>query len=193
MKLSEIEFRAMNSPLRFWGQRYFEFPLFCRLGLNVRGLDVLEVGCGSGNGAFLLNSQQPRSYVGLDLMPEQIGIARHKYPQYDFRVQSATDLGNFGTASIDVVVIFGVLHHIPAWRAAVDEIRRVLRPAGRLFVEEPRGAELQLFEVFFRWGHPQTDFSLRAFESYCRQQGLRLIKKAWTPLLSMYHWQKGDK
>lgn len=190
MKLSDIEFRAMNSAWRRLGQRYFEFPIFCKLGLDAQGQDVLEIGCGSGNGAHLLNGQGPRSYVGVDLMPEQIEIARRRYPRYDFRVQDATDLSNFEAASRDMVVIFGVLHHIPVWQKAVDEVVRILRPGGRFFIEEPRGLDLKFFEIFFRWGHPDTDFGLRAFEQYCRQQGLRLIKKQWTPLLTMYHWQK---
>jgi SAM-dependent methyltransferase len=126
-------------------------------------------------------------------MPEQIDLARQNYPGYDFRVQSATDLSGFDSASRDVVVIFGVLHHIPAWRRVLDEITCVLRTGGSLFIEEPRGVELKMFDFIFRWGHPDTDFGLKVFERYCSQQGLHLIQKRWTPLLTMYHWQKGGK
>jgi len=191
MELSRIEFFAMNTALRRLGQRRFELPIFCRMGLDVHNRDVLEIGCGSGYGAFLLGRQKPRSYVGLDVMPEQIELARRDYPQYDFRVQDATNLSDFDSGSRDVVVIFGVLHHIPAWRQALDEIVRVLRPDGHFFIEEPRGVELRMFDFIFRWGHPETDFGLKTFERYCVQRGLNLIQKQWTPLLSMYHWQKG--
>ncbi len=191
MKLSSIEFRAMQSPWRRWGQRTVELPLFRSLGLDVRDKDVLEIGCGSGYGAFLLNRLGPRSYLGLDLMPEQIERARQKYPGYRFEVGDATDLSGLDDASFDVVIIFGVLHHIPAWRTALNEIARLLRPGGSLFLEEPRGVDLRLFEALFRWGHPQSDFGLRAMEAHLGGLGLIIFRRLWTPLLTMYHIRKG--
>lgn len=189
MKLSDIEFRAMNTWWRRWGHQYFELPMFQRLGLEVRDKDVLEIGCGNGYGGHLLNQLGPKSYVGVDVMEEQIEIARRNHPQYDFLVQDASDLSRFADAGKDVVVIFGVLHHIPEWRNVIDEIYRLLRPNGRLFLEEPRGLDVRFFDLFFRWGHPDTDFGLKAMEEHLRSNGFR-FRKQWTPLLTMYHCTK---
>jgi ubiquinone/menaquinone biosynthesis C-methylase UbiE len=189
MKLSDIEFRAMNTWWRRWGHQYFELPMFQRLGLELKDKDVLEIGCGNGYGGHLLNQLGPGSYVGVDVMEEQIEIARRNHPQYEFLVQDASDLSRFVDASKDVVVIFGVLHHIPEWRNVIDEIRRVLRPNGQLFLEEPRGLDVRFFDLFFRWGHPDTDFGLKAMEEHLRSNGFR-FRKRWTPLLTMYHCTK---
>ncbi len=186
MKLSDVEFRAMNTIWRRWGQTYFELQLFQHLGLSIKNKDVLEIGCGNGYGAFLLNQLGPKSYIGLDVMEKQIAIARTKYPQYQFLVQDAADLSQFADASKDVVVIFGVLHHIPEWRKVIDEIARVLRPTGSLFLEEPRGVDIKLFDFFFRWGHPDSDFGLKALEEHLRTHNFH-FQKQWTPLLTMYH------
>src|SRR6266508_2917847 len=148
MKLSELEFRAMDSWWSRWGQEKFEIPIFRRMGLEIRNKDVLEIGCGNGYGAYLINLKSPRSYIGLDLMEEQIEKARQRYPKYQFLVQDAADLSQFADASKDVVIIFGVLHHIPEWRKVIDEIKRVLRPKGSFFVEEPRGVDIKLFDFF---------------------------------------------
>ncbi|MDX1377688.1 MAG: class I SAM-dependent methyltransferase [Anaerolineales bacterium] len=191
MKLSNIEFRAMNAAWRRWGHRYFELPLFQQLGLNVKDKDILEIGCGNGYGAHLLHQLQPRSYIGLDIMEEQIKIARRNYPQYQFILQDATDLSLIAKASKDVVIIFGVLHHIPEWRTTIEEIQRVLKPGGQLFLEEPRGLDIKFFDFFFRWGHPNTDFGLKAMESFLKERGFQ-FKKQWTPLLTMYNCQSPE-
>lgn len=187
MKLSELEFRAMDSWWRRLGQAHFELPLFQKMGLNVKDRDVLEIGCGNGHGAYLLNQHSPHSYIGLDLMEEQIETACRRYPQYQFVVQDATDLSQFGEASKDVVIIFGVLHHIPEWRKVIDEIKRVLRPTGSFFVEEPRGMDLKLFDFFFRWGHPDSDFGVNRMEEYLKSHGFAIQAKHWTPLMTMIH------
>ncbi len=186
MKLSDVEFRAMNTLWRRWGQTYFELPLFQHLGLDVKNKAVLEIGCGNGYGAFLLNQLGPKSYIGLDVMEEQIAIARTKYPQYQFLVQDAADLSQFADASKDVVIIFGVLHHIPEWRKVIDEIARVLRPNGSLFLEEPRGVDIKLFDFFFRWGHPDSDFGLKALEEHLQTHNFH-FQKQWTTILTLYH------
>jgi ubiquinone/menaquinone biosynthesis C-methylase UbiE len=192
MKLTDVEFRAMQSLPRRLGQRYFELPLFRKLGLELNHRDVLEIGCGNGFGAYLLHQLKPKSYVGVDLMEEQIEIARKKYLQFQFIVQDATNLSQFEDASKDAIIIFGVLHHIPEWRKVIDEIGRVLRPAGSLFLEEPRGLDLRLFDFIFRWGHPDSDFGLRPLEEKLQSAGF-VFQKQWTPLMTMYHAKSADR
>lgn len=193
MKLSEIEFHAMDSWWRKWGQEHFEIPTFQRLGLSIQDMDVLEIGCGNGYGASLIGRQHPRSYVGLDIMEEQIAKARLRYPQYHFLVQDAADLSQFAGASKDLVIIFGVLHHIPEWRKVIDEIKRVLKPDGSFFVEEPRGMDLKLFDLFFRWGHPDSDFGIRRMEEYLKSRRFTIKGELWTPLMTMVHAQPGPR
>jgi ubiquinone/menaquinone biosynthesis C-methylase UbiE len=105
-------------------------------------------------------------------------------------IQDAEDLSQFENESKDVVIIFGVLHHIPNWRKAIDEITRVLKPNGSLFLEEPRGVDIKVFDAFFRWGHPNTDFGLKALDEHFSNQKLKIVNKRWTPLLTMVHTKK---
>jgi hypothetical protein len=65
------------------------------------------------------------------------------------------------------------------------EVKRVLRPDGSFFVEEPRGMDLKLFD-FFRWEHPDSDFGIQRMEQYLRSCGFNICINQWTPLMMMY-------
>jgi SAM-dependent methyltransferase len=172
MKLSEREFKGMNTGFRRWLQRSYEFPTFLAFQVPVKDRDVLEIGCGNGYGAQFLLGQKPKSYVGIDLMPEQIALAqKRELPNAEFHVQDASDLANFGAGSKDTVVIFGVLHHIPTWRTVIREASRVLRPGGWLYVEEPDGSFLLAWERIFHWGHPDEMLTLKELRNELTAQG----------------------
>ena len=133
MRLDERELRAMNNPGRRFLQRSFEYPVFRRFGLVEHGRDILEIGCGSGYGGLLLSGLCPKSYVGIDVMPEQIDLAkRYDLKNSSFFVMDAADLSAFGSRSKDIIVDFGILHHVEEWELALEECYRVLRKGGRI-------------------------------------------------------------
>ncbi len=178
MRLSPVEFRAMNTELRRLLQRTVEFPTFKRFGVPVRDRDVLEIGCGNGYGAEFLLGMAPKSYVGIDLMPEQIALARkRRLAGAEFFEQDATDLSRFIEAGKDTIAVFGVLHHIPDWRLVIRECSRVLRRGGWLYVEEPDGAFLRWWERFFHWGHPDEHLTLRDLRAELTANGFVIRAK----------------
>lgn len=193
MRLIDAEFRALNGPTRRFFQRRVEFPLFKLLGLRGENLDILEVGCGSGYGGVLLGQLRPRSYVGIDLMPEMIDLARQQpgLEEAEFLVMDAADMSPFSDQSKDVVVIFDILHHIPMWREAVCECHRVLRPGGRLFLEEPSATAIRLWDRFFHWDHPvDALFGRRELEDHLRTVGFAIRRSLPLFPFAMYGLQK---
>jgi ubiquinone/menaquinone biosynthesis C-methylase UbiE len=96
--------------------------------------DVLELGCGTGAVAADLAATYEMNVYGTDYDSQQVEIARNTQPESEhlhYRVEDATRL-SFQNASFDLVISQNVFHHLADWKAAVQEVARVLRPAGYL-------------------------------------------------------------
>ena len=100
------------------------------------GKQVLEVGFGDGYGAAYL-AEQAREVTAVDVTAGNIPRARAKYTRHNlaFREFDGGKLP-FPDGSFDLACTFQVIEHIPEPKILpwVEEIRRVLRPGGRLFV-----------------------------------------------------------
>ncbi len=113
---------------------------FKALGIDFTEKDILEVGCWSGYSASLIVKDHPKSYTGMDIMPEQLEKAEAlQLPGARFVRGDAADLGRFGDGSFDMIVDFMILHHVEGWRRFLDEAFRVLRP-GRAVSRRSEGA-----------------------------------------------------
>ncbi|MBB4631421.1 class I SAM-dependent methyltransferase [Sphingosinicella soli] len=103
--------------------------------------EVLELGCGSGtNFAFYDPSRVTRLHA-VEPAPGMVTRARAAAAQtavadrVRFHQTGAENLP-MEDASIDTAVITFVLCTIPDWRGALREVRRVLKPGGRVLFSE---------------------------------------------------------
>ncbi len=105
---------------------------------GVRGKTVLDYGCGSGNLGIYL-ALQGAKVSGFDLSPEGVKIAQRAAEQYGldahFQVMDAEAL-SYADASFDLVVGFGVLHHVIKYPGASAQLMRVMRPGARALFHE---------------------------------------------------------
>lgn len=96
--------------------------------------DVLEIGSGVGFVSAWLVETYGMNVYGTDFDPDQITTARGLHPESErlhFGVEDASSL-SFADSSFELVLSQNVFHHIPDWKRAVREVRRVLRPEGYL-------------------------------------------------------------
>ena len=180
MKLSVKEFDAMQMGWRKWYIEKVELKTFKKFGLVIRNADILEVGCGNGYAASLITAERPRSYTGLDIMPEQLEIARSRgLPGAAFVEGSADDLSGFPDRSFDAVLDFCILHHVEGWRTFFDECHRVLRDDGSIYIADLSKRCIHIVDAVLHWDHAEGAlFTLREFEAEANQRGFRTVRKA---------------
>lgn len=101
-----------------------------------RGKRVLEVGCGIGTDAvnFVRNGAE---YVGIELSKASLDLAKKRFEVFglkgDLREMDAEKLADeFPSETMDLVYSFGVIHHTPHPRAAIENMRTVIRRDGEL-------------------------------------------------------------
>ena len=197
MLLNRIEKAMMNNPVRAALQRRFEAPRLLAMGGRVGGEGVaLEIGCGRGVGTELvLDVFGARRVDAFDLDADMVERARRRLaPRGDSVKLWVGDATAIATpdASYDAVFDFGIVHHVPAWRDALREVRRVLKPGGRFYAEE-------VFEKFIAhplWRrvleHPQEDrFDHDRFRTGLEAVGLRVA--ASNELWNQFGWFVADR
>ncbi|EHR61249.1 class I SAM-dependent methyltransferase [Saccharomonospora cyanea] len=130
---------------------YYARPAIMDLAGEVAGRRILDVGCGSGP-LFAALRERGAIVAGFDSSAKMVELARRRLgADADLRV---ADLGRplpFPGGAFDDVVASLVLHYLRDWTAPLAELRRVLRPGGRLIasVNHP---------FVFKLVHPDADY-----------------------------------
>lgn len=113
---------------------HYERPAMLRLAGDVRGRRVLDAGCGSGPLTLALR-ERGAVVTGLDGSPAMIELARRRLGEdVPLHVADLAEPLPFSDGTFDDVVASLVLHYLEDWVAPLAELRRVLRPGGRLLV-----------------------------------------------------------
>lgn len=180
MKLNSIEKALMNNPVRALLQRGYEAPLMERLGGRTEGLRVLEIGCGRGVGTEIIFERfGAREVHAFDLDPEMIDQAKARLTAYS-PDQLKLFVGDAASvqeddSSFDAVFDFGIIHHVPAWKLAVAEVARVLKPNGRFFFEEVTTHALNRWSYRTFLEHPKENrFSAGEFVGELERRGIHV-------------------
>ncbi|HLK61146.1 MAG TPA: class I SAM-dependent methyltransferase [Chthonomonadaceae bacterium] len=105
---------------------------------HVAGKRVLDIACGEGYGVAALARAGAKSVVGVDISEEACEHARRKYG-IEAR-QGSADAIPLPQGSVDVIVSFETIEHVPSPQSFLEECLRVLAPGGALIISTPNKA-----------------------------------------------------
>jgi 2-polyprenyl-3-methyl-5-hydroxy-6-metoxy-1,4-benzoquinol methylase len=112
------------------------------------GLDLLDVGCGSGT---LLGLMKERGFtpLGIDFSPEAAQVAR---TENGVRViVGSLEQAKFASSSFDIVTLFHVMEHVTNPRQILAEVSRILRPNGVIVLQVPNIDSWQFKAFGAKW------------------------------------------
>src|SRR5215469_4534013 len=128
---------------------YYERPAMLALAGDVAGRRILDAGCGSGP-LFAALRDRGAIVTGFDKSTGMLELARRRLG--DGADLQVADLGSplpFPDGAFDDVIACLVLHYLEDWTQPLAELRRVLKPGGRLImaVDHPFVTVISLLEA----------------------------------------------
>jgi len=163
---------------------YYARPAILDLAGDVAGRRILDAGCGSG---VLFAALRDRGAIvtGFDKSAGMLEQARRRLGgDADLRVAELGSPLPFPGGAFDDVVASLVLHYLEDWGPALTELRRVLKPGGRLIVsvDHPFAVTLRDRE----WGREADYFATTSFTAEWTAGGQTAVLRFWhRPLHAM--------
>jgi ubiquinone/menaquinone biosynthesis C-methylase UbiE len=152
--------------------------------LGAEGMDVVDLGCGTGRWLQILKDTAPRSLLGIDSSPEMLRQARRKL-NGAARLVHADGAGvSLAPASVDLILASFLLSYVEDAEGLLSNARAALRENASLFLTDVHPETSSALQ-WKRGVHGESGFQIirtveRSIEtviSLCEEAGLRLVAR----------------
>lgn len=101
------------------------------------GMQVLDIGCGTGTILHRLSQQYCFHGYGIDVEEKMLEQAKAKCPDMDIRLCACDDTP-FADGQFDVIIACMAYHHFPDQDSFSRETARLLKKGGLLYIADPK-------------------------------------------------------
>ena len=112
--------------------------------VSLKNSTILELGCGVSEHADLF--KQDNYVVLADIT---LSLLKRNNPACG-RLACDAQVLPFKSNTCDFIIYLGILHHLPDQYASLAEAGRVLKPGGKIFIQEPHRCSLNFFYYYGR-------------------------------------------
>jgi SAM-dependent methyltransferase len=148
--------------------------ILARLGVLPANSLIADLGCSTGYLLEDLRDSYPHAtLIGVDLVGSGLRKAHVNVPDARLVQADLCDLP-LADASVEAVVSANVLEHVPDDRAALAEVRRVLRPGAPAVIVVPAGPEI--YDYYDRFLGHERRYGRGELASKARHAGLDVIE-----------------
>ena len=103
--------------------------------IKLKGSKILDLGCGGGLLCEAM-SKSGADVIGIDASSRTIKIAKKHAKEQNLKIEYIdTDIESFNNKEkFDAVVCFELIEHVPSPNQLINNISRIIKPNGRLFL-----------------------------------------------------------
>ncbi len=150
--------------------------------------EVVDIGCGAGMQCMIWSKEGHNTH-GIEINEPLLDLARSRARDeglnIDYRLGTASDLP-FENNSMDVCLVPELLEHVPEWDKCLDEIERITKTGGCVFISTnnklcPKQQEFNL--PFYSW-YPA--YMKRYFEKRAVTDRPQLVNYAKYPAINWF-------
>jgi cytosine/adenosine deaminase-related metal-dependent hydrolase/ubiquinone/menaquinone biosynthesis C-methylase UbiE len=131
---------------------------------KVRGLDVLDVGCGTGRWLARFAPQSPASLTGIDSSAQMVARARRKLGSSATVLLGRAESLPLPHSSVDLLLASFVASYVPELSRLAAEARRAVRPGAEAYLSDlhPATAAACKWKRGFRAAGTEVELSIHA-------------------------------
>ena len=130
---------ALTDPKRAnpgWNRTLPRKKILLRLPKNIRKRIILEIGCGATHTLSDIYGKDIPNYIGMDLSFYACVLSKDRFPEGLF-VQASVENLPFAANSLDMIVGYGVLHHLPGHEENLTALLPAIKSGGYFVGADP--------------------------------------------------------
>lgn len=139
---------------------------------------LMDLGCGLGYFLNGVNNDGTFSHIGVDISNEAI---QYVQKTFGLEVKNESELNDFDSHSFDVITQWHVLEHVHLLNERMQQLKRLLKPGGTLFIAVPNSNSWDALHYKEYWDGYDVPrhlyhFNQKSFSLLMQKHGFKVVE-----------------